>query len=395
MIISLKVENFYSIKDQQFFNLSVSKQAPDNFGYADSIIDRVSKLGMLVGANASGQTNILKALAFLQWLILKQERQENSSLQNLYKKFFDSNKPTKLEIIFEKNNVRYEYAVVLSKEKITKETLKQTKESNTKTGTATLFSRSFDEKKSKYTVKSNLKGLPTEIDIIQRDDITVFGIGAILNVPLLVELTTYWKSVGTNVPVTGWHFDSLGIVDLIELDKDKALKSKVEKVLRKYDLGLEEVFIEKAEIAPNQFSLTSSREKHIFKGKVYESDMADASRGTQRLIGFLRLIISSLQNGSPVILDELDAFLHPSIVAELVNIFLDEEQNQKNSQLIFSSHSHAVMNTLDKYQIFIAEKNEEGSTELTRLDTFGADVRNDENFYTRYISGYYGGVPKL
>lgn len=397
MIISLKVENFYSIKGEQVFDLSVSKQAPDNFGYSSSVIDkeRISKLGMIVGANASGKTNILKALAFLQWLILKQERQENALLQNNYKKFFSSNEPTKFEVVFERSEVRYEYSISLSKEKILKEVLKQTKSVKAKTGTATIFSKNLDEKSGKYTIKSNLKGFPTEIDIVQRNDISIFGIGAILNIPLLVELTTYWRNVGTNVVASGWHFDSLGIVDLIALDNDKNLKSKVEQVLRKYDLGLDEVFIEKTEITPNQFSLTSSREKHIFKGKVYESDMADASRGTQKLIGVLRLIISSLQNGSPVVLDELDAYLHPSIVSELVNIFLDEEKNDKNSQLIFSSHSHSVMNTLDKYQIFIAEKNEEGSTELSRLDEFGSDVRNDENFYTRYISGYYGGVPKL
>ena len=104
---------------------------------------------------------------------------------------------------------------------------------------------------------------------------------------------------------------------------------------------------------------------------------------------------SSLQKGTPVIIDELDAYLHPKIVAELVALFLDEEKNTKNAQLIFSSHSHSVMNTLDKYQIFITEKNEYGATELGRLDDFGVGVRNDENFYNKYIAGYYGGVPKI
>ncbi len=392
MIISLKVGNFYSIKNEQVLNLAVSKQAPDNFGYSNAVIDRVSKLGMLVGANASGKTNILKAFAFLQSLILKQE---NISLQNLYKKFFDSEEVTNFEVVFEKDKIRYEYTLSLSKDKILNETLKQTKDATIKTGTATIFAREFSGELNKYLIKSNLKGFPTEIDIVQRSDISIFSIGVILNIPLLVELTNYWRNVATNVPSTGWHFDSNGIIDLIALDNDKVLKGNVEEILRKYDLGLEEVFIEKTEISPNQFSLKSSKEKHTFKGKTYESDMADASRGTQKLIGHLRLIVSALQKGSTVIIDELDAYLHPKIVTELVSLFLDEEKNTNNAQLLFSSHSHSVMNMLDKYQIFIAEKNTEGSTELSRLDDFGSDVRNGENFYNRYISGYYGGVPKL
>lgn len=396
MIISLKVSNFYSIKGEQTLDLSVGKQAPDNYGYSPAVIDRVSKLGMIVGANASGKTNILKAIALLKWLALRQERQENLTLQNLYKGFFGNEKPTKFEIVFETNSIRYEYTISLLKDKIQKEVLKQTKDISVKTGTATLFSRTFNEKSSSYAIKSNIKGLPTELDLIQRDDISIFAIGAILNVPLLVELTNYWKAISDNVTLSGWDFmDALPFLDLIELDKDPAIKSKVEKLLRKYDLGLEEVFIEKTEVAPNQFSLTGSKERHNFKGKMYESEMSDASRGTKRLIPLLRRIIPALQTGAPVILDELDAFLHPKIVTELVGIFLDEEKNEKGAQLIFSSHSHSVMNMLDKYQIFITEKNEEGVTEVSRLDSFGAEVRNDENFYSKYISGYYGGTPKL
>lgn len=391
MIISLKVNNFYSIKDEQILDLSVNKLAPDNFGYCENAFGKTSKLAMIIGSNASGKTNILRTFTFLQYLIL---RQDNFPLQNVYKKFFDSEDSSNFEIIFEVSGRRYEYKISLSKDTITSETLRQTKEGAVKTGTATVFTKELNVQTGKYIIKSNIKGFPTDIEVVQRSDISIFSIGMILNISLLVELTNYWKNIATNVPTHGWNFDANGIPDLIVLDNDKELKNKVEKILRKYDLGLDEISIEKTEIGVNQFSLKSSKEKHIFNGQVYESEMSDASRGTQKLIGYLRLIVPALQKGFPVIIDELDAYLHPRIVNELVSLFLDEDSNPHNAQLIFSSHSHSVMNALDKYQIFIADKNSQGGTELSRLDDF-KDIRNDENFYTRYISGYYGGVPNV
>ena len=101
-----------------------------------------------------------------------------------------------------------------------------------------------------------------------------------------------------------------------------------------------------------------------------------------------------LSQGGIAILDEFDVNLHPEMVMALFNLFVQPETNPKNAQLLFSTHSHLVLSALDKYQIVLVEKNEKGFSESWRLDEM-ANVRADENYYTKYLAGAYGAVPKI
>ena len=94
------------------------------------------------------------------------------------------------------------------------------------------------------------------------------------------------------------------------------------------------------------------------------------------------------------IIDEFDANLHPDMVQELVSMFTDEGTNPKHAQLLFSTHSHNILSQLDKYQIILTEKDNEGQTVVWRLDDVEG-VRADENYYTKYLAGAYGGVPDI
>ena len=116
--------------------------------------------------------------------------------------------------------------------------------------------------------------------------------------------------------------------------------------------------------------------------------------GKENLFNILSDILPILRTGGVLILDEFDANLHPHMLPELIDLFLSEELNQKNAQLIFSTHHHEILNKLDKYQINILEKNRDtGSSKILRLDELG--IRSDDNYYTKYISGAYRGVPNL
>ncbi|OQB08107.1 MAG: hypothetical protein BWY21_01443 [Parcubacteria group bacterium ADurb.Bin216] len=403
MIISFKVTNFYSINEELTLDLSVKGRNFDTAGYIKSLTGNVSMFAMIVGANASGKTNILKAFSFLRWLIL---RQSNRAVLDTpfnvnafpHKRFFNNNKPTSLCVVFEIGGIQYEYYVEIDQEKVLRECLKEKKAIKVKTGTTILFNRSYDEKTGKYVIKSEVKGVTKDMEILHRKDVTIFSIGSILNNPLLVGLSDYWRKIPINI-----FFDQFGglssnkdiIYDVLVLDDDKEIKKRVERILKKFDLGLDEIILRKKEDGPGNYLIENCMEKHVFGGVDYESDIRDASMGTQRIIRYMRMIISALRVGAPVFIDELDAFLHPAILSEVIDLFLDEEKNSQGSQLIFSSHSHAVMNKLDKYQIFIVEKNDSGSTEVNRLGSLGPDVRNEDNFYSKYISGYYGGNPRL
>ena len=74
-------------------------------------------------------------------------------------------------------------------------------------------------------------------------------------------------------------------------------------------------------------------------------------------------------------------------------MFMSHSTNKHNTQLIISSHNYTTLNSLDKQQIFLSEKNTRGYTEVWRLDEIeGVDSR--DNFYTKYLAGAYGAVPR-
>ena len=100
------------------------------------------------------------------------------------------------------------------------------------------------------------------------------------------------------------------------------------------------------------------------------------------------------QPGGIAAIDELDAYLHPDIVEALVKIFMSPETNPNRAQLLFSSHSHQLLAEFDKQQIILVEKNDEGATDVWRLDDVSG-VRADDNYYAKYIAGAYAAKPKI
>jgi predicted ATPase len=94
------------------------------------------------------------------------------------------------------------------------------------------------------------------------------------------------------------------------------------------------------------------------------------------------------------VIDEFDVNLHPEMVMMLFELFIHPETNPHNAQLLLSTHSHQILSKLDKYQIVLVEKNQDGMSEAWRLDEVSG-VRADDNYYAKYIAGAYGAVPKI
>lgn len=129
------------------------------------------------------------------------------------------------------------------------------------------------------------------------------------------------------------------------------------------------------------------------------------SDGTQKLFALSGPIVGALQEGRVLIVDELDARLHPLMTCGLVKLFNSRETNPRHAQLIFTTHD---TNLLDKElfrrdQIWFTEKDRQGATDLYSLAEFRiktasqskSAVRNDASFEKDYIAGRYGAIPFL
>jgi uncharacterized protein len=130
-----------------------------------------------------------------------------------------------------------------------------------------------------------------------------------------------------------------------------------------------------------------------------ELEARDESLGTLVWFGLVGPVIEALADGAVLLADELDASLHPALVAELIRLFQDPKSNPRRAQLVFNSHDASILGDststrlLGRDQIWFTDKRADGSTRLYPLSDL--DPRKEEAVGRRYLAGRYGAVPIL
>ncbi|MEI7621101.1 MAG: ATP-binding protein [Candidatus Moraniibacteriota bacterium] len=401
MIHSFSCKNFYSISEKTVVDFTVNDKAPKDNGYftAPSGI-HLSKVETVIGPNASGKTNLLKALPFLKWLILDSFSVDPSAQLPIKPFLFGSKKdePSELSTDFEINGNIYTYSFILNLTKILKEELRVKNKTKQKTTSKMVFIRQWNEKDNEYSFEGKGFNLPKEL--LRRTNSSIISSAIRLGNEEAFEIADFWRKIETNVTELGWvggHlFMPLGqhLFDALNFYSENAkLKKEAEKLLSRFDLGLDAFDIEKISQENGAVSI-NAKVAHMFKGQKQYLPIEYESSGTRQLFMLLKTILRVLATGGVAVLDEFDVNLHPDMAVALLDFFVQPETNIKNAQLLFSTHSHIVLSKLDKYQIILTEKNESGETESWRLDEV-TGVRADDNYYTKYIAGAYGAVPKL
>ncbi|MEK7721867.1 MAG: ATP-binding protein [Elusimicrobiota bacterium] len=402
MIHSFSCKNFYSFSDLVTVNFAVNDKAPDNDGYFRAPSgNRLSKIETVIGPNASGKTNLLKVLPFLKWLIVDSFVTNPTEPLPIKPFLFGESKkqPSELLVDFEIAENIYTYRFVLNDKKILIEELKVRSKSDQKVTTKKLFIREWNEQTGSYSFESKSFNLPKEFPL--RDNASIISTAIRLSHKESQDIVGFWQKVATNVVEPGWVGDWLlraGSQQLLEaLDffsdgQNETLKKAAEKLLSRFDLGLESFSIKK-EKKENSVSI-NVQVAHSFGGQTEYLPMQYESSGTKQLFVLLKTILLVLNKGGVAVLDEFDVNLHPEMVRALYELFIQSETNPNNAQMLFSTHSHMILSRLDKYQIVLIEKNEKGASESWRLDEV-AGVRADDNYYAKYIAGAYGAFPKF
>ena len=217
-----------------------------------------------------------------------------------------------------------------------------------------------------------------------------------------IDSLDFFENSHSNVDRRGMlgnhNFDDL--FDLSShLNEDRELLSRLSGFIKEVDLGVdgfgfrEVVLKSKPEEDSNKYQILEAIHKST-KGE-FKLNVFEESNGTQQSISLLTKILPILNTGGLVIVDEIEAGLHPYVARKIVSLFEKKETNPQNAQLIFSTHQHMLLNDRTKTQIFLVEKDAESfESEIYRLDDV-EDVRNDENYFQKYITGVYGATPKI
>lgn len=439
MLIEFTVENFGSIKEPVTFSMLASADKsshPENTFVCEALgkkENRLLKFASIHGANASGKTNLFKALEFIEYLVLTSHKNQkgNKIPVNPFKLDLTYlSKPSSFDIMFVHNNIKYNYGVKLDAEKIHEEYLYYWPKGRK----IKLFERwnvnEFDLNLNSGSKLSEKEKLKQEIYLEETlDNILFLSQATKLKNEVLSEVFD-WFDCGLDILTNHTSLNSL-TTELIKIDPDaqniitkylnladfgistfnikeslfdKQIKEKTEQI--KNDLI--EIFtkygVARESIINKQYSILLDEKRYkvktYHKGKNFrgedievEFDITDESDGTQKYYGIVGSIILALRLGNTIFIDEMDLRLHPLLTKSLISLFNDPEINKKNAQLVFTTHD---INLLDlklfrRDQIWFTEKDEYGETNLYSLDDFSE--RKDIDLQTRYLQGRYGAIP--
>lgn len=414
MLLQFTVENFRSIKGRVVFSLEASsaKEHPENLTEIGK--ERVLKGAAVFGANASGKSNLFKALtAGIMTVRSSNIRQAGEPLPYIHPFAFDEDsvrKPTFFEFVFLHEGLKYVYGFSATRQRVETEYLYVYKSAKA----TTIFKRD-ENAKEKYRFTSG--ALKKQFQpLVERNTEN----------KLFLATSALWNCEETKAPIMWFHhgintFDQNYIAllssagQMIEADSDGSLKNFMKNILREADINISSYEYESKEIAgpevniPERFQGLASFQRKEYNMKtvheivgedgsraLYKLDLSEESRGAQSLFFFSPFVKRALLTGETLCIDEFDAGLHPMLVSYLVDLFNNPEVNKSNAQLVISTHTVALLDLrkLRRDQIYFMDKDQQtGASELYSLDEFSPRTRED--ICKSYMLGRYGSVPFL
>ena len=412
MLLQFSVNNFRSIKDTIKFSMMASAKDKDKNNSFKIGKYNILKSAVIYGANASGKSNLLKAMAFMGNLVLNKTKVIQSTDRLPHQPFKlnteTENASSSFEIVCFINGIKYRYGFELDDTTVYSEWLY----ADEKGKEAKLFYRDKDEKE--YINSNKFKEGNSFYDKNES------------KINILENQLLIWKCDQNGGEISksilNW-FKNFNLIDGMEhktyIDytikqmKHKEFKEKIIELVKTTDIGIEDIFLEEKEVSPlsdeikqkilENYKITSINTYHKkfdennneIGNVIFELDK-DESKGTNKFFKISAPILNTLRDGKVLIIDELDASLHPMLTKYLINLFHDENINTEKAQLIFSTHdTNLLTNSIFRRdQIWFTEKDKFGATDIYSLLQF-KDIKKNDNFGKDYIQGKYGAIPYL
>lgn len=357
----------------------------------------INLVSAIIGANASGKTNILKAFTFLLWFIengYSHMKEDDSNGIGAFKAHIE--KPTNFEIEFYNQEKLYKYRILLNSKKVISEYLWE----KGRGGFSSIFEYDARDNQS-WNLKSKIDINETDAKRF-RERLNVSLLSSLIDTGYLSQIR-FFKDGVSNVTSIGTYSQS-PIRDFFEtsekLFKNDELRDQVFSFAKDLDFSISNFNFKEVTVIRKDKPSEENKKNiieciHNLGKSSFSLPLIEESNGTKNCISMLSDIFSVLEKGSIAIIDEIDGHLHPAIVRKIISLFENESTNPKNAQLVYSTHQHVLLNDRTKTQIFIVEKNKQSlETEIYRLDEI-AGIRNDENYFHKYTTGAYGGTPEI
>lgn len=420
MLIEFRVENHRSIRDEQTLSMEAARIGAESDGRPRDVENHATKLlpvAAVYGANGSGKSNVLAALAYMKDVVSLSHRSWGPD-EGLPRDPFAWGEKRDEASLFEVRmiieGIRYQYGFMCDDKAILEEWIHAWPNGKKQNW--------LEREGERFKFGEHLRGENKVIEGLTRPNALYLSTAAQLRHESLSPLFSWFGSIqAINLAVGSasprrrsldLDFERMlafmrngseeaRLLSLFEEEGPESVRAPFKAMLQAADIGIVDLRLNRDDAQRSGWMARSPR----FELK-HECDSDDAwlplkeeSRGTQTLFRLALPILWSIRTGTTLLVDELESSMHPMLADLIVRQFNDPEINKKNAQLIFSTHDTNLLGTLvgepalRRDQVWLTEKDPRGATILYPLTDFRP--RKDENIERGYIQGRYGAIPFL
>ncbi len=427
MLVEFSVRNYRSFKERVTLSMEAADiasqpaalDAHNVFAANDEL--RLLTSAAIYGANASGKSNLIRALALMRTFILTSSREtqvgEPIFVEPYQLSTVTVEQPSTYELVFLLDGAQYRYGFETTAERVVAEWLYKLGS----TRETTLFLRDTQGIKVSARAFREGRGLPERT----RPNALFLSVAAQFNGEIASHILRWLQNLTITSGIAQEHEFALSV----KLNRDTPYRAAIEHLVQRLDVGIEAVAFESQPLAladsmptglkqglQSLFDELSKLEGPLEMISVqtqhqrYDASGAPAgqvafdlaqheSAGTQRLFSLAGPLLRVLDEGGVLVIDELDSRLHPNLVIELIRLFHSPVTNAKHAQLIFTTHNTNLLSAklFRRDQVWFIEKSRQGASDLYSLVEYrqedGKMVRNNASFEKDYIAGRYGAVP--
>jgi AAA15 family ATPase/GTPase len=419
MLIEFSVGNYKSFKEIVTFSMAAStitaKDKEIDEKNVFSIDDELSllKSASVYGANASGKSNLATAFSFMKNFVLNSSKETQVAEEIDVEEFRLSadtvGEPSFFQIVFLLDGNKFRYGFEVNKQRVVSEWLFYVPN----TREAKLFVRELDDISLSKAFKEG-RGIKNKT----RENALFLSVVAQFNGEIAQKILLGFSkkfNVISGLEDTGYLHYTIRSFDTNQY-KDDILR-----LVKKLDLGIDDILVEKTRLTTESFpkeipeelsklilnspeaalmAIRTVHRKYDAEGNLTSPEIFDMdsheSEGTKKLFALAGPLVDTLKNGKVLLIDELDARLHPLITNAIIELFNSNETNPHNAQLIFITHDTNLLSNkiFRRDQIWFAEKDKQGATHLYSLVEYKIRrIWNNASFESDYIHGKYGAIP--
>jgi hypothetical protein len=392
MLQEIKIRNFKSFRDDAELSFEVSEADPNNSAVVMPDGVQLQRFIVILGANASGKSNILQAIDFLQrfWNYLPHKNDEGIEVQPFLMQPDALSRDTEFDVKLYIDGIRYWYQLTINPEKVCSESL-SVYLSNRPTK---VFSRSDEQGVSKLYFNGTIAKLSqAEVDVLSISCLKNMSVLAVLKkvniaVPYLDNMRRWIDT--RMMPLQTGATSTLSAATKNKLMEDNDFKEYLMQFAKEADFNITDIKVQKMAALFGHHVETERGEEH------YVLPEACQSVGTNRMVELESAIYNLLRCQGLLCIDEIESSLHPNLMEYLLMKFLNQQDNE--SQLIVTTHYDPILRSINdlfgKDSVWFTEKEKDGNSRLFSLVEFKG-LNKLSSIHRAYMNGQFGALPNV